>query len=128
MSYYKDQLSKIKGNAMGFPAQIKLSKNGINTNWMSLNDGSASALVEWLKANYNVTEDTKYTFGGEWSLTDIKDQANERLDVQLTDKQAIEISENISRTHDATIGINWDVINCHIDDYIVDMIKPMLED
>lgn len=55
-TYYKDQLSKIKGNDLGYPAQVKIIKNDKSTHWLSLNDESATALVEWTKENYNITE------------------------------------------------------------------------
>lgn len=53
-AYYKDQLAKISGNDLGYPAQIKITKNSDSTHWLSLNDESATALVNWLTSNYNV--------------------------------------------------------------------------
>jgi hypothetical protein len=43
-----------------------------------------------------------------WCIEDV--QAN-RPD--LTDDQCWEVLEAAKRYHDATIGINWDVLNCH---------------
>lgn len=53
------------------------------------------------------------SFGASWGLRDIKKQAEED-DVTLTKEQAREIANAIERTHDATIGINWEVISEHI--------------
>ena len=33
----------------------------------------------------------------------------------LTDDQAWDVLQNARRYHDATIGINWDVLGCHAD-------------
>ena len=49
-----------------------------------------------------------------WSTIDIIDRAKER-DIKITEEQALEILNNIKRGHDCNIGINWDVIDCHID-------------
>lgn len=56
-TYYKDQLSKVNCSPSDeFAAQIKITSNGKETNWISLYDESATALVEWTKENYNITE------------------------------------------------------------------------
>lgn len=52
-----------------------------------------------------------------WSTEDVLTQA-ENLDIKLTEEQADEILESLQDNHDATIGINWDVITCYIEDYI----------
>lgn len=52
-----------------------------------------------------------------WSTDDVLHQAKEDS-VELTEEQAIEILEILDRKHDATIGINWDVISSHIDMYL----------
>lgn len=120
-TYYKDQLAKIQGNTVGFPAKINIRKNELSTNWLSLNDDSATALVEWLKENYNISEPENLDkFGSDWSILDIKECASINYTTDLSDDQARVIAANISRSHDATIGINWDVINDHIRMFIED--------
>jgi len=54
-NYYTDQLNKIDLTT-GFPATVKITNCDTNTKFLSLNDESATALVKWLKENYNVTE------------------------------------------------------------------------
>jgi len=56
-----------------------------------------------------------------WSIEDVKSTAIEKHKIKLTDEQAWEILNNIKNSHDATIGINWDVIECHIDLWISDL-------
>lgn len=51
-TYYKDQFDKIKANDLGYPAQVKITKDGKATHWLSLNDESASHLVKWLNDNF----------------------------------------------------------------------------
>ncbi len=46
----------------------------------------------------------------DWTWEDIK-----CVDKTLTDEQIVQVMNLIARTHDATIGINWDVIEIAID-------------
>jgi hypothetical protein len=59
------------------------------------------------------------TFGGNWCFDDIIQRAKEE-DISLKYEDAKVIAETIERTHDATIGINWDVIDDAIKQYIID--------
>lgn len=117
--YYKYQLSKIEANNLGDSTKIQISKGITKTNLMSLNDESATELVEWLKSNYNIDDySNRELFGSDWSLDDIKTQAFEAFDLELTDSQAREIANNIEHNHDANIGINWEVITESIRIYL----------
>lgn len=49
-----------------------------------------------------------------WSTEDVLGKAEE-MDIELTEEQADVILDNIERYHDASIGINWDVIEYHIE-------------
>jgi len=42
-----------------------------------------------------------------WSIDDVKCQRPD-----LTDEQCSDVLIEIEKNHDATIGINWDVIDC----------------
>lgn len=64
-----------------------------------------------------------------WHWDDIKQQAHSTFDREpeegqefdddiLTDEQCQEIEDFILRQHDATIGINWDVIECAIQEVV----------
>ena len=48
-----------------------------------------------------------------WHIDDIKHQ-----NPNVTDAQARIILQNIKKSHDAEIGINWGVIDIHIDSYL----------
>ena len=40
------------------------------------------------------------------------------MNVELTEEQADVILDNVLHYHDANVGINWDVLDFHIDNYI----------
>jgi hypothetical protein len=52
-----------------------------------------------------------------WSTEDVLLQA-ENAGFELTEDQADEILESLKDNHDATVGINWDVISFCIEDYL----------
>jgi hypothetical protein len=58
-------------------------------------------------------EDGQPILRDDWSMGDIKAAAKE-MKVKLTTKQATQVMENTARRFDAEVGINWDVIKCHI--------------
>ena len=45
-----------------------------------------------------------------WSIEDVKSIAP-----MLTDQEAQAVLDRVKANHDATIGVNWDVIGEHID-------------
>jgi len=49
-----------------------------------------------------------------WCATDVKERAKEK-GIELTQEKVKNILESMKRRHDACIGINWDVIDTHID-------------
>ena len=52
-----------------------------------------------------------------WCTEDIIWQAD-MMGIKLTEDQADAILDNVDHYHDASIGINWDVIGVHIDMYM----------
>jgi hypothetical protein len=52
-----------------------------------------------------------------WSTEDVLWQS-EQLDLELTEEQADDILEIIEHRHDASVGINWDVISFLIENYL----------
>ena len=54
-----------------------------------------------------------------WSTDDILDFAN-MVDKNISELDAEIILENIYNHHDASIGVNWDVISAHIDMFLND--------
>ena len=46
-----------------------------------------------------------------WHIEDVQ-----AVRPDLTDAQCVEVLKQCERRHDATIGINWEVISCHAED------------
>ena len=46
-----------------------------------------------------------------WDVADVQS-----LDDSLTYDQCIDVLESVARHHDATIGVNWEVLQIHIDE------------
>jgi hypothetical protein len=57
-----------------------------------------------------------------WSTEDVLAMAD-NMQVELTEKQADEVLENVFRHHDAEVGINWDVISFHIENLLENLNK-----
>lgn len=57
------------------------------------------------------------TIAIKWGTEDVLWQA-EQLDLELTEEQADDILESLENKHDASVGINWDVISYYIEDYL----------
>ena len=54
-----------------------------------------------------------------WHVEDIHCCIEDReMDVEVSDKEAAEILEWIERKHDANIGVNWDVIEYYIEEFV----------
>jgi hypothetical protein len=45
-----------------------------------------------------------------WSIEDVQE-----VRPDLTEEQCWEVLQHVRHDHDATIGINWDVLSCHAD-------------
>ena len=54
------------------------------------------------------------TIAIKWSTNDVLSRA-EDMGVEITGEQADEILQNVFGNHDATIGVNWEVIEFHIE-------------
>ena len=52
-----------------------------------------------------------------WCKDDILKQAKQN-NVELTDKEIISVLQLMINNHDATVGVNWDVIDCCIHEII----------
>ena len=48
-----------------------------------------------------------------WQVDDVLYRADE-LGIEITEEEAEEILNVMNHHHDACIGINWDVIDCHL--------------
>ena len=68
-------------------------------------------ILETLKNNKMKTITIK------WSTNDVHSRA-EDMGVEITAEQADEILQNVFDNHDANIGVNWEVIEFHIEDFL----------
>jgi hypothetical protein len=60
-------------------------------------------------------------FGGNWSIEDIRGRLEDRTDPleTWTEEDLYKIKDQIVKSMDASVGINWDVIDSHIDMYFM---------
>jgi hypothetical protein len=54
-----------------------------------------------------------------WTSEDVADRARER-GTDLTEEEAQEVLATAIGRHDASVGINWDVLDAHIDGLVAD--------
>lgn len=55
-----------------------------------------------------------------WQIDDIISMAESGYDKTLSDEDARDILWSIGRRHDASIGVNWDVIEVYLDDFFAE--------
>lgn len=53
----------------------------------------------------------------EWRVDDVRDRAG-ALGLELSLDEQRQVLQRIERGHDATIGICWDVIDTHIENFV----------
>jgi hypothetical protein len=64
-----------------------------------------------------LAEDVDKTIAYVWHVDDVLSRGKERH-INLSEQQAIEILHRIDKGKDASIGINWEVIDVYTDSYI----------
>jgi hypothetical protein len=91
----------------------KQSKRGILLHY------PASVLQQELKEREIVQWEDQY-LPTKWQLGDIAVRIKDEYADQLVPSYEVcsEIAKNIIDSHNAELGINWDVIDCHIENYI----------
>lgn len=57
------------------------------------------------------------TISWSWSVDDVMYRARDKH-INLSDQQCLEILHRINKGKDASIGINWDVIDSYTNDYL----------
>jgi hypothetical protein len=70
--------------------------------------------------------DENYTIDSTWSVQDVLEQCKNDV-VIVTPAEAREILDWIDKKHDATIGINWDVISTYIEMYLDERRRTSLD-
>ena len=71
-------------------------------------------------------EDVDKTIAHVWHVDDVKMRAEER-GIDLSEQQALEILQQIDKGKDASVGINWDVIDASIDLYFAEIERKIQE-
>ena len=69
-------------------------------------------IIDWISKIYNPDEHVAVDI---WSVDDVLDRAEER-GIKISRSQAEQIIDEIHKRCDATIGINWDVIDTYLDE------------
>ena len=72
--------------------------------------GATRACTPWVSAEPDIRsyQARKHQIAVVWSIEDVQS-----IRAELNDQQAWEVLNAANRHHDATIGINWDVLACH---------------
>lgn len=52
-----------------------------------------------------------------WHVDDVYAQA-ENDELEISEEQALMVIQRLNDNHDATVGVNWDMISSHIDDVV----------
>jgi len=69
-------------------------------------------IIDWLSRHYSLDERVAVDI---WCVEDVLDRAKER-GIRISKREAEEIIDDIHKNTDATIGINWDVIDAYLDE------------
>lgn len=88
----------------------------LNDLWDGVDTLADYAIRDKLEEATKMLEDPKYLYSS-WNVEDVYACAKDRFNIEISEECAIAVLDNIGRSHDATIGINWDVIEVHIENY-----------
>lgn len=76
------------------------------------------AIENLIKDIHNLNEDPKSHYVAViWHVSDVRSKADE-MEVAISFEEAMEILHRLKQHHDCNIGINWEVIQGHIEDII----------
>lgn len=76
-------------------------------------------LIEHLKKNYGLKDNIAYDI---WTEDDVNEQA-ENMNIELTDDEIVKVLDMVNSSKDANVGINWDVIDSTINDFVIERQK-----
>ena len=61
----------------------------------------------------------KDTISFDWCVEDVKQQLKDKkIKIKFSMEDCREVLDRCLRRHDATIGMSWDIMDCHINDII----------
>ena len=68
----------------------------------------------------------KDTVSFDWSVLDVKQQLKDRnIKIKFSIADCREVLDRCLRRHDASLGMSWDIMDCHIDD-VLDEKEPLI--
>lgn len=68
----------------------------------------------------------KNTVSFDWCVTDVKQQLKDRnIKIKFSIEDCREVLDRCLRRHDASLGMSWDIMDCHIDD-VLDEKEPLI--
>lgn len=117
-----DEIQSLKG-VLVLLEYIKNEKDCSNLNvWEDEADHAANEFVEQpsdVEKFYTILANKDGYVAFNWHWSDIQDRAKGN-DIDLTMEDAMDILMVAHRRHDCEQGINWDVLDCHIESFIAD--------
>lgn len=103
------------------PNKLQEAVNYLDDMMYDVDNMKGYAIREELKKVVEMIKDPNYLYLT-WNIEDVLAVIAERFKppdhVEFTEEDARQVLDNISRSHDATIGVNWDVIEVHIENYL----------
>ena len=51
-----------------------------------------------------------------WHVDDVLEKAKQR-NIKISREKAAQLLHQVDNNHDANIGINWEVLDCYLDNY-----------
>ena len=100
------------------PNKLQEAVNYLDDLMYDVDDMKGHALREELTKVIGMIKDPNYMFVS-WHVDDVFSVIEDRFDsIEFSKEEAVEVLDNMKRSHDATIGINWDVIEVHIENVL----------
>lgn len=102
------------------PTKIRIAHLSGRTEWIDLTHESSNAIVTLLKKHF-VIEEPKSTFGETWCIHDIIEVSRSKFPqyARLSEAQAGDVIAVIEKEYDPEIGINFEVIETAVQEYLL---------
>ena len=84
-------------------------RESLEREYVDVDDNMERAIRKALEAEW------KDKIADIWHLADIIHRAYETHEIELSEEQGRNILESLIHRHDTSMGINWDVIDTHIE-------------
>lgn len=84
---------------------------------LAMNDQLPMDMNQLDESLFSQFDDDPNTIKISWHIDDVKGHA-ELMEVEINDEEAREILSGIEADHDASIGVNWENIEYHIQEFV----------